>query len=191
MNRGSRRNFFLAAFWFIKFIIHNSYTACCSSWALRLLLELLTEAPKTVENIMKLWLVFCVEARWKSKPLNTKKMNPPNMPAQPALKMPIRWGDRVLRVQSIQTKINSSIYIPVGWGWVICGINQTQLDANIATFIDAESRVKAKEIGAVGLRNAAFAKVHNDLRYIMCLVKGIAFNNENIATTIIESCGYL
>lgn len=115
-------------------------------------------------------------------------MNPPNMPAEPALKMPIRWGDRILRVQSIQTKVSTSIYITVGWA--TCGINQAQLDADIAAFVDAETNVKAKIPGAVGLRNAAFAKVHNDLRYIMCMVKGIAFSNENIATTIIESCGY-
>ncbi len=115
-------------------------------------------------------------------------MNPSNMPAQPALKMPIRWGDRLLRVQSIQTKISSSIYIPAGW--TIFGLTQTQLDADIAAFVAAENAVKAKTTGAVGLRNAAFAKVHDDLRYIMCMVKGIAFANENIATTIIESCGY-
>jgi hypothetical protein len=137
---------------------------------------------------MKLLLMFYVIMVEKSKPLNENTMNPSNMPAQPALKMPITWGDRLLRVQSIQTKISTSIYIPVGW--VICGINQTQLDTDIATFVDAENAVKAKITGAVGLRNAAFDKVHDDLRYIMCMVKGIAFANENIATVIIESCGY-
>ena len=137
---------------------------------------------------MKPWHRFCVIKVEKSKPLNIKKMNPPNMPAQPALKMPIRWGDRILRVQSIQTKLSTSIYIPVGW--VICGITQTQLDADILAFVDAENKVKAKITGAVGLRDAAFDKVHNDLRYIMCLVKGTAYDNENIATTVIESCGY-
>lgn len=110
------------------------------------------------------------------------------MPAQPALKMPIRWGERVLRVQSIQSKVKASLYIPVGW--LICGINQTQFDADIAAFIDAETNVKAKIPGAVGLRDAAFKIVHDDLRHIMCMVQGIAFNNENIATTIIENCGY-
>jgi hypothetical protein len=115
-------------------------------------------------------------------------MNPPNMPAQPALKMPITWGDRLFRTQSIQTKISTSIYIPVGW--VICGINQTQLDADIAVFIDAEINVKAKITGAVGLRDAAFDKVHDDLRYIMAMVGSIAKANKNIATVIIESCGY-
>ena len=115
-------------------------------------------------------------------------MNPPNMPAQPALKMPTTWGDRILRVQSIQTKLSTSTYVPSGWS--IFGLTQTQLDADILAFIDAETNVKAKITGAVGLRDAAFDKVHNDLRYIMCMVKGITFTNESIATTVIESCGY-
>ena len=64
------------------------------------------------------------------------------------------------------------------------------MDADIAAFVDAENKVKAKITGAVGLRDAAFHKVHNDLRYIMAMVKGIAYDNENIAITVIESCGY-
>ncbi len=115
-------------------------------------------------------------------------MNPPNMPAQPALKMPTTWGDRLLRVQSIQTKVSTSIYIPSGW--TFCGINQTQLDADILAFIDAENNVKAKTTGAVGLRDAAFDKVHDDLRYVMAMVQSIARANKNIAVVIIESCGY-
>jgi hypothetical protein len=137
---------------------------------------------------MKLWHRFCVIRVEKYKPLIKNIMNPPNMPAQPALKMPTTWGDRILRVQSIQTKVNTSTYIPSGW--TICGLTEVQFDADILAFVDAENAVKAKITGAVGLRDAAFDKVHDDLRYIMCLVKGIAFSNENIATTIIESCGY-
>ena len=115
-------------------------------------------------------------------------MNPPNMPAQPALKMPTTWGDRLLRVQNIQSKLINNSYIPTGWSSY--GLTQAQFDLDIATFIDAEVNVKAKMPGAVGLRNAAFKKLMEDLRCIRAMVQGAAYANPEIDTAIIASCGF-
>lgn len=107
---------------------------------------------------------------------------------QVALKMPTAWGDRVIRVQSIQAILTNNAYIPNGW--TILGLTQTQFDADIAAFTEAAVAVKNKAPEAVALRNAAFKVLKQDLSYIMSMVQSIANANPGQAAGIIEACGF-
>jgi hypothetical protein len=107
---------------------------------------------------------------------------------QVVLKMPTTWGDRLMRVQSIQAILTNNTYIPNGW--TILGLTQTQFDVDVATFIAAVTAVKDKTFEGVTLRNAAFKTLKQDLGYIMSMVQSIADANPAIATVVIEACGF-
>ena len=104
------------------------------------------------------------------------------------LKMPSKWGDRVLRVQDIQGKLTGNTYIPSGW--TAGTLPQTQFNADVLAFTNAETAVQAHAVGAVGLRNAAYKTLKEDLSYVMIMVQAKADANHNIAVTIIESAGF-
>jgi hypothetical protein len=105
------------------------------------------------------------------------------------LKMPSKWGDRVLRVQDIEGKLTNNSYFPTGW---IAGtLTQAQFNADCTAFINTEAAINTHAAGAVGLRNAAYKKLKQDLGYVMVMVQAKADANYTIAETIIESTGFI
>ncbi|HEX7413786.1 MAG TPA: hypothetical protein VF411_07030, partial [Bacteroidia bacterium] len=104
------------------------------------------------------------------------------------LKMPSKWGDRVVRGQTIQTKLTNNVNFPTGW---IAGtLTQAQFNADVLAFTNEETAVEAHTPGAVGLRNAAYKTLKQDLSYVMIMVQAKADANPNIAVTIIENAGF-
>jgi hypothetical protein len=104
------------------------------------------------------------------------------------LKMPSKWGDRVVRAQTIQTKLTNNVNFPTGW---IAGtLTQAQFNADVLAFTNEETAVEAHVSGAVGLRNAAYKTLKQDLSYVMIMVQAKADVNPNIAVTIIENAGF-
>ena len=104
------------------------------------------------------------------------------------LKMPLKWGDRVLRVQDVQGKMTNNTYFPTGW--TANTLTQAQFNADVTAFINAETAVNAHTPGAVGLRNAAYKTIKQDLSYMLIMVQAKADANPNIAVTIIGNAGF-
>lgn len=104
------------------------------------------------------------------------------------LKMPSKWGDRVLRVQDIDGKLTGNTYFPGIWN--AGGLTQTQFHADVTAFTNAETAVNARTPGAVGLRNAAYKTLKEDLDAVKAMVQAKANANPTIAVTIIESAGF-
>jgi hypothetical protein len=103
------------------------------------------------------------------------------------IKMPSKWGDRVLRVQNIETKLTTNTYFATGW--TAGTLTQTQFNADVTTFLTEAANAEAHIAGAVGLRNAAFKTVKQDLSYVLSMVQTKADASSSIAVTIIESAG--
>jgi len=103
------------------------------------------------------------------------------------IKMPSKWGDRMLRVQDIRLKLTTNTYFTTGW--TAGTLTETQFNADVTTFLDEAAAAEARTPGAVGLRNAAFKIVKQDLSYIVPMVQAKADANPTIAVTIIESAG--
>src|ERR1700744_5149573 len=103
------------------------------------------------------------------------------------IKMPSKWGDRVLRVQTIQGKLAINTYFP--GGWTISTLTQAQFNADVTTFLNRAADAEAHIAGAVGLRASAFKTLKQDLSYVLTMVQAKADANPNIAVTIIASAG--
>ncbi len=103
------------------------------------------------------------------------------------IKMPSKWGDRVLRVQTIQGKMTTNTYFATGW--TAGTLTQAQFNADVTTFLNKTADAEAHIAGAVGLRNAAYKTLKQDLSYIEAMVQAKANANPTIAVTIIESAG--
>jgi hypothetical protein len=102
-------------------------------------------------------------------------------------KMPSKWGDRVLRVQTIQGKLTTNTYFPAGW--TAGTLTQAQFNADVTTFLNKAADAEAHVAGAVGLRNAAFKTIKQDVGYIEAMVQAKANANPTIAVTIITGAG--
>jgi hypothetical protein len=85
------------------------------------------------------------------------------------IKMPSKWGDRMLRVQDIQLKLTTNTYFTTGW--TAGTLTETQFNADVTTFLDQAANAEAHIAGAVGLRNAAFKIVKQDLSYVLSMVQ--------------------
>ncbi len=103
------------------------------------------------------------------------------------IKMPSKWGDRVLRVQTILGKMTTNTYFATGW--TAGTLTQAQFNADVTTFLNKTADAEAHIAGAVGLRNAAYKTLKQDLSYIEAMVQAKANANPTIAVTIIESAG--
>jgi hypothetical protein len=103
------------------------------------------------------------------------------------IKMPSKWGDRVLRVQNIQVKLTTNTYFTTGW--TAGTLTQTQFNADVTTFLGHAADAESHIAGAVGLRNDAFDTISGDLDLVVAMVQAKAKANSGIAVTIIESAG--
>ncbi len=104
------------------------------------------------------------------------------------LKMPSKIGDQIIRVTDIKGKMTNNTYFPTGW--TAGTVTQTQFNNDLQAFEDAETAVKARTPGAVGLRDAAYITLKQDLDAVKAMVQAKANANPTIAITIIESCGF-
>ena len=104
------------------------------------------------------------------------------------IKMPTKIGDRIVRLQEIESKLTSNIYFLVGW---LAGtLNLAQFTADITAYITEHTAVQNHTAGAVGLRNAAYATLKSDLQLILAMVQSKANANLTISVAIIESVGF-
>jgi hypothetical protein len=104
------------------------------------------------------------------------------------LKMPSKWADRILRAQTIQTKLTGNTNFPVG-SWPANIVTLAQLGIDITAFIAAQSAVTSKT-GTTAARDAAFLVVKNDLEALKGMVQVKADANIPTAATIITGAGY-
>ena len=104
-----------------------------------------------------------------------------------AIKMPSKWGDRVLRVEAIQLKLTDNTYFPTGWTQGT--LTQAQFNTDVTAFVNEAAAAEGHTAGAVGLRNDAFDTLKADLDLVLAMVKAKAKANLGIAVTIIESAG--
>lgn len=105
-----------------------------------------------------------------------------------ALKMPAKIGDKIIRVQEVQSKMTGNTYFPTGW---IAGtVTQGQFNTDVAALVTAETNVKNKVPGAVPKRDAAFLVVKSDLAAIMAMVQLKVNSDPANGATIIEACGF-
>ncbi len=104
------------------------------------------------------------------------------------LKMPSKWPDRILRAQTIQTKLTGNANFPIG-SWPANIVTLAQLGIDITAFINAQSAVTAKT-GTTAARDAAFLVVKNDLEALKGMVQVKADANVPTAATIITGAGY-
>ena len=104
------------------------------------------------------------------------------------LKMPSKWPDRILRAQTVQTKLTGNPTFPIG-SWPANIVTLAQLGIDITTFINAENAVKART-GSTADRNVAFSTVKKDLENIMTMVQVKADANPATAASIITNAGY-
>jgi hypothetical protein len=104
------------------------------------------------------------------------------------LKMPTTIGDRIIRINDIEGKLTNNTYFPTGW--TAGTVTQTQFNADVLAFVNAETAVKAKTPGAVTQRDMAFTTLKQDLGEIMAMVQSKAKANPTLAVTIIEGAGF-
>ncbi len=114
-------------------------------------------------------------------------MSTSTLTGKAVVKMPSKWGDRVLRVQDIQTKLTTNTYFATGW--TEGTLTQTQFNADVLAFTDQAADAESHIAGAVGLRDDAFDTVKDDLDLVIAMVQAKAKANPGIAKTIIESAG--
>ena len=104
------------------------------------------------------------------------------------IKMPVKIGDRIIRLQQTESKLTNNTYFPTGW--LASTLNLAQFTADALAYINAETSVKNHVAGAVGLRNAAYQTIKADLQLILAMVQGKANANLAIAEAIIGSVGF-
>jgi hypothetical protein len=104
------------------------------------------------------------------------------------LKMPLKIGDQIIRVTDIRGKLTNNTYFPTGW--VASGLSQTQFNADVQAFLDAETAVKAKTPGAVGQREQAFTTLKDDLGLVITMVQAKVKANPTNAAAIINGAGF-
>jgi hypothetical protein len=104
------------------------------------------------------------------------------------IKMPGKWGDKIIRLQEIESKLTVNIYFLAGW---LAGtLNLAQFTTDVTAFMTAVANVKSRVAGAVGARNTAYTTIKTDLQLILSMVQSKANINEGIAEAIIGSVGF-
>ncbi len=120
--------------------------------------------------------------------INYKK--PKNMSnPKAALNMPNKIGDKIIRAQSIQTKLTGNANFPVG-SWPANIVSLTQFGTDVTTLVTTETAVVNKT-GTVAARNAALTVVLTDLRALKTMVQVKADANPANAANIIISAGFI
>jgi hypothetical protein len=105
------------------------------------------------------------------------------------LKMPGKIGDKIIRMQFILSKLTGNLNFPTPWPANVTSLIQLGID--VTAFINAQTSVKNRVVGAVGTRNMALATVMADLRSILTMVQLKADGNPAAALAVIEGAGYL
>ena len=99
------------------------------------------------------------------------------------IKMPNKWGDRIIRLQQIESNLSNNTYFPSGW---LAGtLDLAQFTTDIVDFTDAETGVKNRVAGAMGLRSTAYTTIKTDLQLILAMVQSAANANAMLAEAII------
>lgn len=110
------------------------------------------------------------------------------MTAIAVLKMPRRFGDKLIKVRSIEDMLSNYAFILSYWFSDIISFAQFRLD--IQAFNDAETNVQTRQAGAVGERDAALRVVMKDLKEILYMVQAAANADRANAVSIIQSAGF-
>jgi len=105
-----------------------------------------------------------------------------------ALNMPNKIGDKIIRAQSIQTKLTGNANFPVG-SWPANIVSLAQFGTDVTTLVTTETAVVNKT-GSVAARNAALTVVLTDLRALRSMVQVKADANPANAAAIIVSAGF-
>ena len=104
------------------------------------------------------------------------------------IKMPIKIGDRIIRLQETISKLTNNTYFPTGWA--AGTLTQAQFTLHVNAFITQVTNVRNHSAGAVGTRNAAYTTIKADLLLILAMVQNKANANPTIAEAIIGSVGF-
>ena len=104
------------------------------------------------------------------------------------LKMPGKIGDKIIRMQFILGKLTGNTDFPTPWPVNITTL--IQLGTDITAFINANTNVKNRVVGATGIRAKALGVVMTDLRNIMTMVQTKADSNPANAQAVIEGAGF-
>lgn len=104
------------------------------------------------------------------------------------IKMASKWGDRIIRLQEIVSKLTTNSYFSTGW--TAGSLTQAQFGLDVTAFLTSVTNVKNRLAGAVGARNTAWTKIKADLLLIQAMVQDKANANEGNAEAIITSVGF-
>jgi hypothetical protein len=104
------------------------------------------------------------------------------------IKMATKWGDRIIRLQEIVSKLTNNTYFPTGW--TAGSLTQAQFGLDVTAFLNSVTNVKNRVAGAIGARNTAWTKIKADLMLILTMVQDKADANESNAEAIITSVGF-
>ena len=102
--------------------------------------------------------------------------------------MPQKIGQKIVRAQSIQSKLTGNASFPVS-SWPTNIVSLVQYGNDVTTLDTAEAAVASKT-GSVAARNVALAVVKTDLRALKSMVQVKADANPGNAESIIVSAGF-
>ncbi len=110
------------------------------------------------------------------------------MKAIVVLKMPRRFGDKLMKARGILVKLTGNTNFISIWPSNIVSLAQFEID--VQAFEDAEVAVTTGLVGTVATRDEALRTVMADLRGIKTMVQSVADKYPANALDIIQGAGY-